>query len=445
MRGTVVSRMLLAALASGALVAGSGLQAQAVAPALDPGPIVKNTNFIHDGQVKFAGEQVRFEGAGFPASIYNGHLFTDGQVYDSPDCSAPWMFDQILCDPGDNKDNPYRLTRLSPSAGLTFYNAPAGNRAFVVIDLKQVRQFNTLRVFQMFSDGKVTDAAMSTSSTYGDNWPMFDDQSWTEVVPRSPVTAGAESGGIGRCPTVFGFTPAIARYVRLDLWNTAAYGGDTYVEVAGAKLMYEDAAPSTEQSCPPAAPTGVAAKYADGDATVTWTPPTGVVTGQTLQQSTDSGATWKDSTTVPATLDGTAKTADVAVSPGTYLFRVKASNAAGDSEYSTPSNSIKVSNAKKTQKPVKALNLPTSIRPSGWTKLLKLPVRTNAGQRAKVLVKVTPRLAMAAGERQFAIVSRANGKLRVWLSGQPARVRLLISAPATDQYTAYRLKKVWTT
>ena len=209
--------MLMSALTGGVLVAASAVQGQAVTPALDPGPIVKDTNFIRTGQVKFAGEQVRMEGAGLPA----------------------------------------------------------GNRAFIVIDLKGVRQFNTLRLFQMFSDGKVTDAALSTSSTYGDNWPMFDDGSWTEVVPRSAVTAGAESGGIGTCPTVFGFTPATARYVRLDLWNTGSFGGGNYVEIAGAKLMYEDAAPTTEQSCPPAAPTAVSASYAEGNATVTWTPPTG--------------------------------------------------------------------------------------------------------------------------------------------------------------------------
>ena len=77
--------------------------------------------------------------------------------------------------------------------------------------------------------------------------------------------------------------------------------------------------------------------------------------------------------------------------------------------------------------------------------MLNLPVRTNAGQRATVRVMVTPRLANAAGERQFAIVSRANGQLRVWLSGQPAKVRLTITAAATKTYAAYRLKKVWNT
>lgn len=436
--------MLMSTLTGGVLVAAAAVPGQALsAPALDPGPIVKDTNFIRTAQVKFAGEQVRMEGAGFPASIYNGSLFTDGQVYDSPDCSKSWMFDQILCDPGDTQDNPYRLTRLSPSAGLTFYNAPTGNRAFIVIDLKGIRQFNTLRLFQVFSDGKVTDAALSTSSTYGDNWPMFDDDSWTEVVDKSPVNVGREDAGIGTCPTVLGFTPATARYVRLDLWNTGAFGSGSFVEIAGAKLMYEDAAPTTEQSCPPLAPTAVRASYADGNATVTWTPPTGVVTGQTLQQSTDGGKSWTDSVTVPASLDGTAQTAEVAVTAGTYVFRVKASNGAGDSPYSAPSNSI--TSAKKKQKPLNSLNLPKTVKASGWTRLLKLPVRTNAGQRAVVRITATPRLSTASGERQFAIISRANGKLRVWLSGQPAKVRLKISAPETDEYTAYRLKKVWNT
>ena len=147
--------------------------------------------------------------------------------------------------------------------------------------------------------------------------------------------------------------------------------------------------------------------------------------------------------TVPASLDGTAQTAEVAVTAGTYVFRVKASNGAGDSPYSAPSNSI--TSAKKKQKPLNSLNLPKTVKASGWTRLLKLPVRTNAGQRAVVRITATPRLSTASGERQFAIISRANGKLRVWLSGQPAKVRLKISAPETDEYTAYRLKKVWNT
>ncbi|MCB0921942.1 MAG: hypothetical protein KDC08_09050, partial [Actinobacteria bacterium] len=87
-------RMLMSTLTGGVLVAAAAVPGQALsAPALDPGPIVKDTNFIRTAQVKFAGEQVRMEGAGFPASIYNGSLFTDGQVYDSPDCSKSWMFD----------------------------------------------------------------------------------------------------------------------------------------------------------------------------------------------------------------------------------------------------------------------------------------------------------------------------------------------------------------
>ena len=65
-------------------------------------------------------------------------------------------------------------------------------------------------------------------------------------------------------------------------------------------------------------------------------------------------------------------------------------------------------------------------------RLLKLPVRTNASQRAVVRGSPSPRAWQRPGERQFAIISRANGKLRVWLSGQPAKVRLKISAPETD-------------
>jgi len=424
-------------------------QVGAVAPSLDPAPVVKDTNFIRSAQVQFAKNYVGLVGGDFPQSIYNADSFVNGQVYATPDCSLDWRFDQILCDPGENQDNPYRLTRLNPNAGFTLYNVPQGNRGFVVIDLKEVRQFNTLRVFQMFSDGKVTDAALSTSSTISPNWPVYDDNSWTEVVPRSPVTAGAHSTSVGTCPTVFSFAPTTSRYVRLDLWNTGTHGSESYVEVAGAKLMYEDSAPSTAQSCPPVAPTAVNASYGNDKVTVSWTPPAGAVTSQVLQVSANSGSTWQDATSVPATLDGAAKTADVSLPPGQYVFRIKAVNLAGESPYSTVSNRVTVPTptprVKTKQVPVKPLNLPSRVRVSGWTRLLNLPVRTNAGQSATVRILVTPRLATTAGEQRFAIVSRKGGQLRVWLSGRPARIRLTISAPATADYTAYRMKKVWTT
>lgn len=436
-----------ATVAVGAALLAAGPAAAAL-PGIDPGPIVKDTNFIPSGQVKFGKDQVGLLGAEFPNSIYNGSLFTSGQVYNSPDCSKDWMFDQILCDPGEYLSNPFRLGRLNQNAGLTLYNDPQGNKGFVIIDLKQARQFNTLRVFQMFSDGKVTDVALAAGSGFGDNWPAWFDAGWTEVVPRSPVTPGENRGAYLTCPTVLSFAPTTARYVRLDLWNTTALGSPTYVEIAGAKLMYEDSAPTTEQSCPPAEPTNVKATYAGGKATVTWNPPAGVVTGQTVYQSSDGGVTWTKATTVPATLDGKAKTAEIAVGPGTYVFRVEAFNLAGESMFTgaSQSNSITATKKKKKkQKPVKPLNLPKRVKATGWTTITKLPVRTNAGQRARVLLRATPRGAGTAGEQRFAVVSRADGKLQVRLFGKPARVRLSITAPPTDTHTAYRLKRVWTT
>ncbi len=66
----------------------------------------------------------------------------------------------------------------------------------------------------------------------------------------------------------------------------------------------------------------------------------------------------------------------------------------------------------------------------GWPRPWKLPLTTNAGQNVRLIA--TPRKPTPSGEQPFAINSRANSTLRVWLSWQPARVRLLITAPETE-------------
>jgi hypothetical protein len=101
---------------------------------------------------------------------------------------------------------------------------------------------------------------------------------------------------------------------------------------------------------------------------------------------------------------------------------------------------------RKKQKPLKALNLPSKLANSGVTRIVKLPVRTNAGQNARVRVTGTPIDAGAAGEvRPFRTYKRA-GAVWVNLSGtQATRVRVQLRAPETTNYTAYSKVKVYRT
>ena len=98
------------------------------------------------------------------------------------------------------------------------------------------------------------------------------------------------------------------------------------------------------------------------------------------------------------------------------------------------------------QKPVKKLGLPKRLKNKGWTRIVKVPVRTNAKQNAKVRVVGVPLAAKAAGEVEMFRVVRRNGAVRVWLSGRQAmKVKVRISAKKVPGYTSYLKKKVYRT
>jgi len=98
------------------------------------------------------------------------------------------------------------------------------------------------------------------------------------------------------------------------------------------------------------------------------------------------------------------------------------------------------------QKPVKALNLPAKLKNAGWTRIVKVRVRTNAGQNARVRVTGRPIAPQAAGEVRAFRVVRRNGQILVWLSGaQATKVRVQIQADAVPGYTSYKKVKVYRT
>lgn len=98
------------------------------------------------------------------------------------------------------------------------------------------------------------------------------------------------------------------------------------------------------------------------------------------------------------------------------------------------------------QKPVKPLGLPGRLNNSGWTRLVKLPVVTNAGQNARVFVTGTPRGTGAAGEVRVFRVVRRDHAVWVKLSGtQAMKVRVRVHAKAVPGFTSYTKTKVYLT
>jgi hypothetical protein len=94
-----------------------------------------------------------------------------------------------------------------------------------------------------------------------------------------------------------------------------------------------------------------------------------------------------------------------------------------------------------SQRPTRSLGLPAEVAASGWTRLVRLPVTTNAGQRASVRANCAPlrRSGVPAGDsRPDCRVVRSASAVRVWVSGQRAvLVQVRIHAPAVPGYSPY--------
>lgn len=105
------------------------------------------------------------------------------------------------------------------------------------------------------------------------------------------------------------------------------------------------------------------------------------------------------------------------------------------------------------QKPIRPIDPPAALNECtsgdgcvGITPLLRVPVRTNAGQVARVRLNCTIR---GTGRATPADRCRSVTKGRVLsvrvTCGRPLWVRLLVTAPGTDDYRPYRYARTWTT
>jgi len=297
----------------------------------------------------------------FPTGIYNSgtysgsidEIFTAAEVNANTsslaDCTSSWRFVQILCDPeapeGDpGRNSPDLVWKHNNHAGITFNNSSARS-GFVVIDLEEPRDFTTLRIFQMFSDGKITDVRMSTSSQTGEDWPVVDDGSWSEVVPRSTVGAGSgtsSNNSYVSCPSKYDFGRHSARYLKLEMWNSGEFGSGSYIEASAAKLFFESEPTEPADGCPLEPPTNLTAFPRLSDVILLWTPPSANIDSYEVQQSTDGGETWVTLSLPPESLAGDVVRLTIPdlVEGTEYQFRLRVSNEDGASRFSLPSNTI---------------------------------------------------------------------------------------------------------
>ena len=263
-------------------------------------------------------------------------------------CSSYWMWVQILCD--SDSGNSGTLRRNDPNvvykpnfnAGFTIDSVTATS-AYIVLDLGAVKNFTTLRIFQMFSDGKVTEAAIYRHPSTSTAWPTVSDAGWVEVA-RSKIGAGLQQYGSSTttCPTSIDFSATSSRYIMMNFKNQGEFGDPSWIEVGAAKLFFETNEPVPGASCPPEPPTNASATAGNGTATVSWDSSKGSVDSYEIQYSRNGG-TWTTATTNPAIITGDLTTAQVTglLNGSSYTFRVRAVNAVDSSPYTPPTtNSV---------------------------------------------------------------------------------------------------------
>jgi hypothetical protein len=240
------------------------------------------------------------------------------------------------------------------------------------------------------------------------------------VVDGATITARTPAGPAG---------PADIAVIRTDTQTATLPGGFTYevkvnpaptvTSVAPAKGPQEGGTPITIKGSEFLAGTTV---------TVAGAPATDVtvVDGTTITARTPAGPAG------PADVTVTRTDTQTATLPGGFIYEVKV----------TPTPTPTPSPTVLKQKPLKPLNLPARLKNAGTTRIVRVPVRTNAGQNARVSVLGS----QALGEVRVFRVYRRDGKVWVELSGTAAmRVKVRIHAPKVPGYTAYTKTKVYRT
>ena len=284
---------------------------------------------------------------------------------------------------------------------------------------------------------------LGNNSTTGSSVPVPVDTSGVLARTVAAITAGE----LHSCAVADGKAYCWGRGDYGQLGNNSTTNSSVPVEVttggvlAGQTITAIDASyghSAVLAAAPPLPPTAVTGAPGNGQVSVSWVPP-----------ADDGGSPVLDYTvtTIPGgarcTTSSTACVVSGLTNSTPYTFTVTARNAIGTSVPSAPSPPVTptappVTPAKQTQ--TAKVKVPKKIKYKGKTVLLKKAVRTNAKQKAKSKVTVKPK------KKKYAkATTTKKGKVRIKTFGRKKlKVKLKLTAPATDQYTAYTYTKKWT-
>ncbi|WP_397363356.1 T9SS type B sorting domain-containing protein [Olleya sp. R77988] len=156
------------------------------------------------------------------------------------DCtSGNWRWIHALCSECliNNKDV---SVKQNNNNGSTWY-AGGGASRYMVIDLSMSRTFNELRVFQMFSDGKVTSLRMY-SHLNTTTVPFYSDTGWTPIFTETTIGAGVITGDTVSMPTIINFPYTTSRFLLIEAKNDGSLGNPSYTEIRELKLFDNNSA-----------------------------------------------------------------------------------------------------------------------------------------------------------------------------------------------------------
>jgi hypothetical protein len=75
-------------------------------------------------------------------------------------CNQSWRPYGTLCDEGQSANSPLVSQKSNNSSGATWRNTAVNGYGVLIFDLQNVKSFNSLTAFQMFSDGKYTSLSL---------------------------------------------------------------------------------------------------------------------------------------------------------------------------------------------------------------------------------------------------------------------------------------------
>ena len=97
--------------------------------------------------------------------------------------------------------------------------------------------FEEARVFQMFSDGKLTSIRLQVHPQTTLPAPAWDDPGWVPATGWETVGAGTVSGTEVTDPAELEFTPQNSRFILIEGQNDGTHGNPSYLEIRSVKLF----------------------------------------------------------------------------------------------------------------------------------------------------------------------------------------------------------------